>query len=233
MPALSIFLDGPEAFTPIPSGATVHHVTKAMEVALLEGGMASGKPSVMLRLELPDGSVVIAETSLALFMMAADAFEARHPRPEATPAEKEAAERAVAQIARAYGVAPPATPAPAPVEGSLKDTREGLDTSLGPDGQQREYLVLSVEERAKGYVRPVRRTYIHVGREPVMKGHVLIKPGNGACGTRTTMGRAIAETYARDPRFYSATFCATCRDHFPVGADGEFIWEGTTEKVGM
>ena len=38
------------------------------------------------------------------------------------------------------------------------------------------------------------------------------------------MARAIAETYARDPFFYSVTFCTHCRDHFPVGQDGEFTW---------
>jgi hypothetical protein len=30
-------------------------------------------------------------------------------------------------------------------------------------GMQKSYLVLSDEERAKGFVRPVRRTYIHDG----------------------------------------------------------------------
>lgn len=83
------------------------------------------------------------------------------------------------------------------------------------DGQQKHYVVLTEEERAKGFVRPVRRTYVHQ-----------------TCGTATTMGPSIAETYARDPKFYSATFCVGCRDHFPVGADGEFVWDGTTEKVG-
>lgn len=34
------------------------------------------------------------------------------------------------------------------------------------DGQQRGYVALSAEERAKGFVRPVRRTYIHVGSRP-------------------------------------------------------------------
>jgi hypothetical protein len=39
---------------------------------------------------------------------------------------------------------------------------------------------------------------------------------------------AIAETFARDPKFYGATFCATCREHFAVC---EFSWlDGT--KVG-
>ena len=62
---------------------------------------------------------------------------------------------------------------------------------------------------------PVRRSYVH-----------------DKCGCVTTMGLALAETYARDPSFYSGTFCATCRAHFPVGAAGEFTWKGTAERVG-
>jgi len=86
---------------------------------------------------------------------------------------------------------------------------------LRPDGMQKAYVVLSKEERAKGFVRPVRRSYLH-----------------HKCGQVTTMGRALAETYARQPDFYGATFCATCREHFPVGKDGEFVWSGTSDRVG-
>lgn len=82
-------------------------------------------------------------------------------------------------------------------------------------GQQKGYVVLSDSERAKGFVRPIRIRYIHL-----------------TCGTVTTMARAIAETYARQPDFYSGTFCCGCRDHFPVGPDGQFVWEGTDIKVG-
>lgn len=82
-------------------------------------------------------------------------------------------------------------------------------------GMQKGYVVLSAEERAKGFVRPVRRSYVHE-----------------KCGAATTMGQSLAETYARDPGFYGGTFCATCRAHFPVGAAGEFTWDGTSEKVG-
>lgn len=81
-------------------------------------------------------------------------------------------------------------------------------------GQQKGYVVLTQEERSKGFVRPVRRSYIHQ-----------------KCGTVTTMGHAIAETYAREPRFYSGTFCCHCRGHFNVGEAGEFVWEDGT-KVG-
>jgi len=41
------------------------------------------------------------------------------------------------------------------------------------------------------------------------------------CGAVTTMGLALAETYARDPRFYSGTFCIRCQTHFPLS---EFVW---------
>lgn len=79
-------------------------------------------------------------------------------------------------------------------------------------GQQKGYVVLCPEERAKGFVRPVRRSYRHT-----------------KCGIVTTMGYAIAETYARDPKFYSGTFCCGCGTHFPVA---EFTWHPDGETVG-
>lgn len=82
-------------------------------------------------------------------------------------------------------------------------------------GQQQDYVVLAEEERAKGFIRPVRHSYKHL-----------------KCGVVTTMGQTLAETYARDPNFYSGTFCCGCRDHFPVGENGEFVWDGTDERVG-
>jgi hypothetical protein len=74
----------------------------------------------------------------------------------------------------------------------------GLRKNRG-DGQNEVYLILSEEERAKGFVRPVRHRYRHL-----------------ACGTVTTMGQALCETYARDPKFYGATFCCNCGSHFPL-----------------
>lgn len=86
---------------------------------------------------------------------------------------------------------------------------------LKANGQQKGYVVLSDAERARGFVRPVRRTYVHQ-----------------KCGVATTMGTALAETYARDPYFYSGTFCCGCGKHFPVGEDGEFVWDDGS-KVGI
>ena len=82
-------------------------------------------------------------------------------------------------------------------------------------GMQKGYVVLSGAERAKGFVRPVRTSYRHE-----------------KCGGVTRMGYALAETYARDPEFYTGTFCSTCRAHFPVGPLGEFRWTDSDEKVG-
>lgn len=137
-------------------------------------------------------------------------------------------------------------------------------------GQHSIYLVLSEEERAKGFVRPYRDCYVHVGedmssygekreltedevRDYSKYGYVafvpnikfsdgltgrfltkdnahLYKNGRlGGCGTETKMGSALAETYAREPSFYGATFCIHCNKHLPVD---EFVWSGTNERVG-
>lgn len=141
-----------------------------------------------------------------------------------------------------------------PVDRSARVLTDGSPVTddhreLLPSGQQKGYVVLSAEERSKGFVRPVRRTYRHVGPRTCGKplhadrpdGIVcLMTPDHrgpceewGAlskgCGTTTTMALSLAETYARDPSFYSGTFCATCGSHFPLD---QFVWNGTTEQVG-
>lgn len=125
---------------------------------------------------------------------------------------------------------------------------------IKPDGQQACYLVLSEEELAKGFVRPVRQKYKHVGIRPkhpireltpeeherydkfnyiayeeypkndsAITGRFWTQAQlNSGCGCVTTMGLTLAETYARDPKFYGGTFCYECGKHFSVE---EFIWE--------
>lgn len=107
--------------------------------------------------------------------------------------------------------------------GTTDDRNDPGLKQVGPDGMQDKYLVLSEEERKKGFVRPVRTSYVHE-----------------KCGAVTTMGQALAETYARDPKFYGATYCAVCKAHYPVGPEGEFVWDrpfedtplGQSTKVG-
>jgi len=91
-----------------------------------------------------------------------------------------------------------------------------LTHGADPEGvrvpQAAAYLVLPEEERSRGFIRPVRRSYRH-----------------DVCGAVTTMSLALAETYARKPSFYGATYCTTCERHAPVS---EFRWDGTDEVVG-
>jgi hypothetical protein len=156
-----------------------------------------------------------------------------------------------------------------PLTTDPNDPRLGRKT--GPDDkpvpQNEVYLVLSEEEIDKGYVRPVRCTYIHVGipgpKYPLRdlsdeqkdayrdSGYIKyeaypeeMRPSLGrfwtqkqldnvgkGCKTVTTVSLSIAKTYARNPHFYGATYCAGCRMHRSVGKDGEFVWEDGT-RVG-
>jgi hypothetical protein len=92
---------------------------------------------------------------------------------------------------------------------------------IRPNGQQETYMILSEEERHKGFLRPVRTEYLHL-----------------KCGTVTTMGLALSETYARDPKFYGGTFCCHCGTHFRLRdiQDGEwrwqFLWQPDGDPVG-
>lgn len=84
-------------------------------------------------------------------------------------------------------------------------------SKVGPDGMQETYLVLPEDQRDEAHlIRPVRDTYKHL-----------------VCGATTTMNHAIAQTYASRPNYYRGTYCASCRDHYPVGPienGGQFEW---------
>ena len=166
-------------------------------------------------------------------------------------------------------------PPPPPVDRSAQTTTDGrtpdeVRAEQQADGNvmHKSYIVLTEAERAKGFVRPVRRSYKHVGlppprgtlrdlteKERELYGDSFAKfedypesmrPAvgrfwtsaelakiNKACGGTTTMGQSIAETYARDPKFYGSTMCVTCGAHFPVGERGEFVWlDNPDERVG-
>lgn len=147
-----------------------------------------------------------------------------------------------------------------------KPPAPGLEDAAAPQpidpatGQHGAYWVLSEAERAKGFVRPVRDRYKHVGTRPSGPLRALTEKereaygpsyvafeeygperapvvGRGwteaqlksGCGSVTTMGRALSETYAREPKFYGTTFCCQCRAHFRVE---EFVWTQDGQAVG-
>lgn len=76
-------------------------------------------------------------------------------------------------------------------------------TDVTPSKMASVYLVLSRDEIRKGYLKPLRVSYIHI------------------CGSETTMNPEIAQTYARDPWFYGGNYCVNCRMHRPLN---EFKW---------
>ena len=99
--------------------------------------------------------------------------------------------------------------------GLTTDPNEKCLKDIKPDGQQCCYLILSEEERAKGFVMPVRKTYRHM-----------------KCGSDTTMGLAIAETYAARPTFYGGTFCCFCGSHFDLWGYVEGLLDAADVAMG-
>lgn len=151
-----------------------------------------------------------------------------------------------------------------PTTDNPNDPRLGHGTDNNAVPQNEVYLVLSEEERAKGFIRPYHSAYRHVGKqgatyplrdltdeEKERFGNDWAKyekypesehPKTGkfwtqkqldsidaGCNTVTLIAPEIAETYARNPQFYGSTYCTHCQKHLPVD---EFIWAGTTERVG-
>lgn len=69
------------------------------------------------------------------------------------------------------------------------------------DGQYENYPVTDGEQ----FVQEIRRTYVHT-----------------ECNVTTKMSRELAESVARDPSYYTKTFCVGCNEHVPVE---EIEWE--------
>lgn len=81
MPRMSIITEGdgcwPELAGKLGTDAVITLDPEALvQLALLEGGTVGGRGSVTLRLDLPDGRVVLAQTSLRLLRRAVELFNA-------------------------------------------------------------------------------------------------------------------------------------------------------------
>lgn len=86
MLGLTLILDGDNAWPDLKdkqkAGKLVwlNDAHPAPQITALAGGMMSGKTSIAIRIDLPDGTTVVQETSLTLFLAAADAFRAKYPQ---------------------------------------------------------------------------------------------------------------------------------------------------------
>ena len=74
-----------------------------------------------------------------------------------------------------------------------------------PDGQYENHPTIDDGD----FVQDVHQKYVHTDDD------------NG-CGKSTVMSLDIAESVARDPYYYTKTFCAGCGDYFPTD---EFTWK--------
>lgn len=94
MPALNIILDAegcwPDISRRLQDKSATWDECKSLSVARLTGGMQSGADSVAIRLDMNDGKTHVVQTSMALFLAAADAFRARQQFEAAQAGDKPA-----------------------------------------------------------------------------------------------------------------------------------------------
>lgn len=84
--------------------------------------------------------------------------------------------------------------------------------------QPRDCVAVMEEEHPVELLRPMRKAYVHQACKASMRGGV------------TRLTNEIARKFAENPTFYTHAFCGQCCTHRPVS---EFVWENTTEKVGI
>jgi hypothetical protein len=99
--------------------------------------------------------------------------------------------------------------------GLTTDRHDGCLHEIDPVTNMQHCYLIAPDGERKNLVRPVCLSYVH-----------------RTCGTVTTMARELAETYAANPHFYGATYCAGCRAHFRVGHEGQFVWTSDGTLVG-
>jgi len=81
MPVIKLILDGNGAFSDLKDrGDEVTHLTEPFTVAALARGMKSGHPSLAIRIDLPDGKVIIQKTSVAAWLTVSRALEGKFGR---------------------------------------------------------------------------------------------------------------------------------------------------------
>jgi len=82
MPIINLKLNGERAFSDLQGKekGDIIHRKAAFTVASLAKGMKSGHPSLAIRIDLPEGKVLIQETSVAAWLAIAAALEMRFGR---------------------------------------------------------------------------------------------------------------------------------------------------------
>lgn len=74
-PVIELDLDGDGAWPDLKPGSYTD-AGFTIQVVRLRGGMSSGKDSLAIRLESPDGDTMVAQTSVQAWLVVADALRA-------------------------------------------------------------------------------------------------------------------------------------------------------------
>ena len=80
-PSIALDLNGDGAWSDLAGRTDVIDAGYTLKMTALAGGMSSGRTSVALRIDLPDGRPVIVQTSLQLLTATVRAIAARYPDP--------------------------------------------------------------------------------------------------------------------------------------------------------
>jgi hypothetical protein len=87
---------------------------------------------------------------------------------------------------------------------------------------------LSDAERASGYVRPYRNAVIHIRSAAVAATKTSAAIPEVRCPV-TILRPDHAHAHARTPGLVATITCTACKQKRPAG---EFVWNGTSERVG-
>ena len=82
MPELSIKLEGDKAWPDLRDNPNVLNGMgndASIQLAVLDHGTTNGRPTVAIRIDLPDGKIVITETTARLFVQVAKIIETKYP----------------------------------------------------------------------------------------------------------------------------------------------------------
>ena len=79
-PVFELHMEGDGAWPDLADKEVIHlgSDAPAIQISALSEGMVGGMPSLAFRFDLPDGQVVVFETSLQVFLTAARALWARY-----------------------------------------------------------------------------------------------------------------------------------------------------------
>ena len=80
MPTIHVILEPEEHWSDLLQKNVIYLGDEAppIEIVAMPGGMASGQTSISMRLDLPEGQVVVVETSLEQLARAVQAIQARY-----------------------------------------------------------------------------------------------------------------------------------------------------------